>query len=78
LTGRVLENTLFKAAYCIFVLDIISCLYAFPVFKIRSSCEIHLQKIAVRVLKLARTYAKFCGEHDGGVVGFDEFLLMDG
>ena len=28
LTGVVLENTLFEAAYCIFVLDTISCLYA--------------------------------------------------
>ena len=28
LTGGVLDNTLFKAAYCIFVLDTISSLYA--------------------------------------------------
>ena len=44
-----------------------ACMQVFSVSRIRSSCEIHLQKIAVRVLKLARTYAKFCEEHDGVV-----------
>lgn len=70
MTGGMLENTLLNATYCVFELDTTvfpACMQVFSICRIRSSCEIHLQKFAVRVLKLARTHANFCGEHDGVV-----------
>ena len=38
----------------------------------------HLQKVTVGVLKLARTYAKFCGEHDEVVEFWIESAFVDG
>jgi hypothetical protein len=50
----------------------------FSVCRIRSSCEIHLQKITASILKLARTYAKFCEKHNG-VVEFEiGWVAVDG